>query len=1018
MASLLSERQQTKVLRLAPLPLWKWIAVILVLLSVPVAILVRQAIGSFKATAAVARSEAAHQVEKLASRFVFEARTVVQIRQLLKDYSVHYVEPLKTAALFRALRLNSLPGNVPQLNFCLLMNELAMLKIRDRSESRLRRLIPGLKLVRWGLDLVELPGSDQLLPKWPYQKLTESVIRSINPSGDRRGRYFDYLEHVPMLNRYFTDAQGLGTFLKHGDEMLVCGNPAGNKLMMFWNAEKAHYLSHERHCAGGFLAVIEADRIPASFGLQTLVLRKAHEWENSGVSAGWIVENEPTKRFLPYPFPAADQEKWVRWLVNQPDGINERDGVLFALRRSSEGLIMLAAASTLEINLNFERHVFFAGLLITVSGLLPLLLIVSQRRNDGMAVSLRLQIAGLFIIAMLLPAAAIYQLGSELLLDRQKAFENDAYKEIERIKKDLDENMGFAFRHLEGLSNEAGRQLMRLQFKPDGQFVTPDRASEIIKKTSSQASILHSYLLNSYSEVVFSYSPDEDDSEGKNLLPLIQSLAKIKLRSSGKLKTRGKVLDVSFIDLVVEATGGANLEDIKAIMSNRENRAFEMKFSGRRSIFFIGQFSTGQLPEETFSLILLMRDSHFERMYLRLMIDRICNQPAYDGRIQLYFGSNNCGSDGYFLHAPLNNPWFDYINNTPDSIRIGRISDPTRFTGVGIRESVTLETGGRKCLFYSFRPAGLEQSSVVALFNYEEILAGLRRLQGFIVVSLLVSIIIVFILARIMARSLIEPVLLLKHGVEEIEGGNFRTSVLLPGSDEIVELATAFNKMSQGLDERERMTRYLSRSAVDAVVSGDDSRMGGRKVPATILFSDIRSFTTISESNTPEDVVNLLNEYFAAMNVVVEKFGGDIDKFIGDAIMAQFITGPGMNPASLALNAVKCALGMMDALAEFNRHRSNAGLFPIKIGVGINSGDVIAGNIGSPGRMDRTVIGDTVNVASRLEGMSKLGKHTCVIISRSTLDLVQEHVDVERLAETAVKGKTAAVEMFEVTGLK
>ncbi len=490
------------------------------------------------------------------------------------------------------------------------------------------------------------------------------------------------------------------------------------------------------------------------------------------------------------------------------------------------------------------------------------------------------------------------------------------------------------------------------------------------------------------------------------------------MRSSGKLKARGKVLDVSFIDLVVEATGGANLEDIKAILNNRENRAFEMKFSGRRSIFFIGQFSTGQLPEETFSLVLLLRDSHFERMYLRLMIDRICSQPAYDGRIQLFFGANNCGSDGYFLHAPLKDPWFDYISNTPDSIKIGRISEPTRFTGVSIRESVTLETGERKCLLYSFRPANLEQNSVVALFNYEEILAGLHRLKGFIIVSLLVSIIIVLVLARIMARSLIEPVVLLRRGVEEVENGNFRTSVLLPGRDEIVELAEAFNKMNLGLDERERMTRYLSRSAVDAVVSGEDGQMGGRKVPATILFSDIRSFTTISESNTPEEVVNLLNEYFAAMNVVVEKFGGDIDKFIGDAIMAQFISGPGMNPASLALNAVKCALGMMDALAEFNRKRTAAGLFPIKIGVGINSGDVIAGNIGSPGRMDRTVIGDTVNVASRLEGMSKLGRHTCVIISRSTLDLVQEKVSVERMAETAVKGKTAAVEMFEVTGLR
>jgi adenylate cyclase len=136
--------------------------------------------------------------------------------------------------------------------------------------------------------------------------------------------------------------------------------------------------------------------------------------------------------------------------------------------------------------------------------------------------------------------------------------------------------------------------------------------------------------------------------------------------------------------------------------------------------------------------------------------------------------------------------------------------------------------------------------------------------------------------------------------------------------------------------------------------------------------------------------------------------------------MAQFIvseTGKD-TPADLAFNAVKCALAMMRALDEFNDARAQRGLFPVKIGVGINSGDVIAGNIGSPGRMDRTVIGDTVNVASRLEGMSKLGRHTHVIISRKTLELIGDRVEVEQLSETSVKGKTSAVEMFEVIGIK
>ena len=264
------------------------------------------------------------------------------------------------------------------------------------------------------------------------------------------------------------------------------------------------------------------------------------------------------------------------------------------------------------------------------------------------------------------------------------------------------------------------------------------------------------------------------------------------------------------------------------------------------------------------------------------------------------------------------------------------------------------------------------------------------------------------------------PIQMLRNAVEMVEAGDYSCRLSLPGEDELVDLSRAFNSMSKGLDEREKMTRYLSKSAVAAVQSDEGAALGGRKVPATILFCDIRNFTTISESHPAETVVSLLNSYFARMNLVIEKHGGDIDKFIGDAIMAQFIASEkdGCSAAEMALNAVKCALAMMQELEAYNRERIKANDFPIMIGVGINSGEVIAGNIGSPGRMDHTVIGDTVNVASRLEGMSKLGKHTHVIISRSTLDLVEDCIEYEQLQETAVKGKTTAVEMFEVIGCR
>ncbi|HOD41928.1 MAG TPA: adenylate/guanylate cyclase domain-containing protein, partial [Candidatus Wallbacteria bacterium] len=149
------------------------------------------------------------------------------------------------------------------------------------------------------------------------------------------------------------------------------------------------------------------------------------------------------------------------------------------------------------------------------------------------------------------------------------------------------------------------------------------------------------------------------------------------------------------------------------------------------------------------------------------------------------------------------------------------------------------------------------------------------------------------------------------------------------------------------------------------------------------------------------------------MNEVVEKFGGEIDKFIGDAIMAQFIPPAGENPADYALNAVKCALEMMDALEKFNQQRLSRGLFAIKIGVGINSGQVVAGNIGSEKRMEYTVIGDTVNVSSRLQSVAKAGE---IVISENIFKSAQYVFELSDMGEIELKGKRQPLRVYKVAG--
>ncbi len=1001
-------------IRLAPLPFWKWSMAIFLLLFVPVAILVQQASEAFNSSAEMARSDIGQQLDTLSSRIALELETNIQLREILNRYNLPFIavsERLYYLSHFRRLCQIPLPIEAAIALQGLEAAHVHAISLMDR---KLRRLIPGIKLLKWDSEFRLLPGSDEVLPRWAYQRIVDTLKKRLTRSDDVEDR--SYLDNLPALARNFLDSDKLATFVKRASEVHEFSDAGGRRLALYWENNKVHGFLNDIESGGGFLAVVDLELLPKTFAFDMIKLRKGNEFRDAKVEPGWLITHESGKFFLPYPFSPLDQAYWAKWIYSRPNGTHEHRGIIASVRRVAGGLTLVVARSTHAIDNDYRRSVFMLLMLIFIALTIPALVVFSCRRNQGVAMSIRWQIIALFVLAMALPTVVLFHLGSELLKDRQRIYENNALKILEGIKKNIEENTDYAFSYLEGLSNELGTRLMKLEYDKKGRLTDAAKARQIIGEYSSSTNLTSVYMLDSGAEMIFSMALDR--STGKDMIPLVQALAKIKLRYTGNLKLRGKASDIGMVDLFIEASGGMNVDAIQNILKYRENKAFEFKFTGRRICFFVGEFSPPG-SDESYIVVVLVKDGDFERMFMRLMIENHINETRFKNRVQLYYGSNYTTGENYFRQTAVQNPWFDYLVSGGDSTKIGRITESTRYSGVAVKDVVTL-SNARKCLLYSFRPSNLDRHSVVALFDYSEIDYSLAQLRIFIMVSFLVSLLIGYILARIMARSLIDPVSLLQQGVEFVGRGNYRTRLEMPGQDELVELSESFNSMSRGLDERERMTRYLSRSAVNAVKSGEDSYMGGTKVPATILFSDIRSFTTISESNSAEAVVALLNDYFAVMNRVVEEHGGDIDKFIGDAIMAQFmsVSDKQEKPADSALSAVKCALAMMQALDEFNATRAELGLFPVKIGVGINSGDVIAGNIGSPGRMDRTVIGDTVNVASRLEGMSKLGRHTHIIISRPTLELVRDHVEVEQLAETAVKGKTSAVEMFEVIGIK
>jgi adenylate cyclase len=225
----------------------------------------------------------------------------------------------------------------------------------------------------------------------------------------------------------------------------------------------------------------------------------------------------------------------------------------------------------------------------------------------------------------------------------------------------------------------------------------------------------------------------------------------------------------------------------------------------------------------------------------------------------------------------------------------------------------------------------------------------------------------------------------------------------------------AWKYFVEGRDKRQvkkLFSRYVSKDVYEQLVANPSlAALGGARRHMTVLFSDIRGFTTMSEQGTPEDVVSQLNELFSRMVKVVFDHHGTVDKFVGDMIMALY--GAPLDDDDHAEHAVQTALAMITALQQMNREWAAAGRPQLDIGIGINTGDMIAGNVGSETIMSYTVIGDAVNLGARLESLNK-EYGTRIIISDATRERLKGRYDIHPLGEVIVKGKSTSVAIYEV----
>jgi adenylate cyclase len=288
----------------------------------------------------------------------------------------------------------------------------------------------------------------------------------------------------------------------------------------------------------------------------------------------------------------------------------------------------------------------------------------------------------------------------------------------------------------------------------------------------------------------------------------------------------------------------------------------------------------------------------------------------------------------------------------------------------------------------------------------------MRNLVAAIVFLGVVGILASIRLAWFVSRSVAEPLGSLERAMAEVERGRFDVRSPVVSTDEIGRLTEGFNRMVRGLRERELLRetfgKYVSEEIRDEILAGRVA-LEGQLREATILFADLRDFTTWVEASDPRDVVRDLNSYFTEMEAAIRGHGGLVLQYIGDEIEAVF-GAPVANPGH-AEAAVRAALEMRTRLARWNAARAATGKSPLRHGIGVHTGTVIAGNIGSSERLAYALVGDPVNLASRIQGLTK-ELAADVLVSGTTRAQVSDGFVLTPMPAVKVKGRAAEVEVY------
>ncbi len=351
----------------------------------------------------------------------------------------------------------------------------------------------------------------------------------------------------------------------------------------------------------------------------------------------------------------------------------------------------------------------------------------------------------------------------------------------------------------------------------------------------------------------------------------------------------------------------------------------------------------------------------------------------------------------------------------PDGVRepLARRMADAMNSASGLSGDFTLDVDGmpHRAFYRLLNPnSPLPAAGQVCLYSLAASVAAQSELRWRILALGGVAMLVAFALSLAIANGLAVPIRELVSGTDSIKRGNFAAKVTVRSRDELGHLAASFNEMADGLALKEKYHNVLNmvadKDVADQLMRGE-VKLGGELRDVSVLFCDIRGFTTLTQGMRADEVIAMLNEHMTALATVIHEHQGVVDKFVGDLVMALF--GAPKSYGNDALRAARCALQMIDERSKLNDRSERQ----IRIGVGIATGQVVAGCMGASNRIDYTVLGERVNLASRLCGQAAPGQ---ILIDQETRKQLKDSFTSEELEARNLKGYEQPVRVWELKG--